>query len=221
MPQVLRAPRGVRVLALLTVAALTAGRLDAISNAREQYLAEELAAARSRALYLVLDPRTSVLELRVEGFVLHRFVASSALLGSPWGGGAPVWPAIALRLASDLPEPDRQTIPIVRRPATPRGATPPAIELAPQNLSQAPSYYVLRFEPELTVTVVGEGSVFDSGGPLWRALRRLREGWEILGARLAHRPVAPNLLILLPEEESRRLFVALRSGTRLLIEVVE
>jgi hypothetical protein len=276
-----RQPTTAAALVLAAVLAASGSPAGAGSRAREEHLAAELAAARSRSLYLVLDPHGHALDLKVDGFLLHRFAVEQALLGTPWGAGAPAWPALVFRLVSDVPAPDRQPIPI-RQPmpasgaagaalagggaagATPagRGATgtpaagettratgatgtaPPeagtaaaradtaaraaaaaAGEIPPgmpqDSLRQVPSRYLLRFAPDLDVTVVGQGGALDGEALLWRVRRRLAEGWRVAADRLAGRRVVPRLLLVMAPDEARRLFLALRSDTRLLIAVAD
>jgi hypothetical protein len=252
------------VLAFAALAA-AAPPAAAVSRAREEYLAAELAAARGRSLYLVLDPRSQAVDLKVDGFLLHRFVVERALLGTPWGAGTPIWPALGFRLVSDVPAPDRQPIPI-RHPgpaATGAGATAGAGVAAGASLSgvasssamgsrsgmaprsgvtsrstaaavaevpagmpqdslrQVPSHYLLRFAPDLDVLVVGSRGTLDGGSLLWRLGRRLREGWQVAADRLAGRRVTPRLLLVMAPDEARRLFVALRADTRLLIAAAD
>jgi hypothetical protein len=224
--------RGSPLLGFALAAALVASGepAGAISRAREQYLAAELAAARSRSLYLVLDPRSQAVDLKVDGFLLHRFAADRALLGSPWGTGTPVWPALIYHLTSDVPAPDREQIPIrppspppprgVRSMASPAGVEPP-LGMPQDSLRQVPSRYLLHFEPDLDLTVVGQDGAVDLSTLLWRLGRRWREGWQVAGDRLAGRQVTPHLLLVMAPDEARRLFLSLRSDTRLLIAVAD
>jgi hypothetical protein len=250
-----RTPPAALLALVLGFAALAAGAppAAAVSRAREEYLAAELAAARGHSLYLLLDPRSQAVDLKVDGFLLHRFVVERALLGTPWGAGAPAWPALAFRLVSEVPAPDRQAIPIrhpdprpIPQPGPPpggaaavaarsdapsrsgaasRSAEGAAAEVPagmPQDsLRQVPSHYLLRFAPDLDVLVVGSRGMLDGGSLPWRLGRRLREGWRVAADRLAGRRVTPRLLLVMAPDEARRLFVALRADTRLLIAVAD
>lgn len=210
-----------RVRTLLLAAALLpflAGRPALAAGGREASLEAELAAARARDLYLVLDARGRYLDLKANGILLRRFPVESALYGSPrLGGGDAVWPAVSFQLVSELPEPERPKIPIQQ--AAPADTSPDRASLgkpvAEASLEGVPTHYRLRFEPALDLSILGEAGM--PAGSLLRLRHRLLEGWGALGRRLLGEPVPPRAVLLLRPEEARRLFVALKPETRLVV----
>jgi hypothetical protein len=187
------------------------------AGGREASLEAELQAARSRDLYLVLDARGRYLDLKSNGILLRRFPVENALYGSPrLGGSDAVWPAVSFQLVSELPEPERPKIHIQQAvPARERAALgQPGTEAS---LEGVPTHYRLRFEPALDLSILGEAGVADLPGRLWRLRHRLLEGWGALGNRLLGEPVPPRAVLFLKPEEARRLFVALKPETRLVV----
>lgn len=196
---------------------LAFGRPALAAGGREASLEAELQAARARDLYLVLDARGRYLDLKSNGILLRRFSVESALYGSPrLGGSDAVWPAVSFQLVSELPEPERPKIHIQQAvPAQERAALgQPGTEAS---LEGVPTHYRLRFEPALDLSILGEAGVADLPGRLWRLRHRLLEGWGALGNRLLGEPVPPRAVLLLKPEEARRLFVALKPETRLVV----
>jgi hypothetical protein len=196
---------------------LAFGRPALAAGGREASLEAELQAARARDLYLVLDSRGRYLDLKSNGILLRRFSVESALYGSPrLGGSDAVWPAVSFQLVSELPEPERPKIHIQQAvPAQERAALgQPATEAS---LEGVPTHYRLRFEPALDLSILGEAGVADLPGRLWRLRHRLLEGWGALGNRLLGEPVPPRAVLFLKPEEARRLFVALKPETRLVV----
>jgi hypothetical protein len=177
--------------------------------AHTAFLAAELAAARDRRLYLVVEPEETAIDLKVDGFQLHRFPAHQALFGVRRLGGGPVrWPATSFRLITDILERDRLPIPIGRPPDDPASAS----------LEHVPTHYRLRFEPALDVVVEGETAGLDPRALLWRLGQRLRDGWEALADAATGAPTLPRLLLRMAPDEAQRLFVALRRDIRLLVD---
>jgi hypothetical protein len=223
---------GAALLLLCEAAAGAPPRLN--EKTRAAALAAELAAAKSHQLYLVLDPFTPELDLAAEGIVLHRFPVESALFGrSRLAGGDLAWPAYAYALVSQLDEPERPKIPIQGpAPGTATGAmgteaakpgfdpkhANPAVHPASADLlERAPTYFRLRFEPALDISILGEAGVAIPGR-LWRARHRLIEGWEALWLRLRGESVPPRVVLTLTPGEARRLFLALLPKMRLVLK---
>ena len=222
-----RTRRGARILVVAGVsvvsgaaclAACSAERGGAVPKAPAQaangaahtaFLAAELEAARGRRLYLVVEPGEAAVDLKVDGFLLHRFPAHQALFGVRRLGGGPVrWPATSFRLITDVLERDRLPIPIGRPPDDPASAS----------LEHVPTHYRLRFEPALDVVVEGEAAGLDPRALLWRCGQRLRDGWEALADAATGAPALPRLLVRMAPDEAQRLFVALRRDIRLLVD---
>jgi hypothetical protein len=190
-------------------AAQAAPQAAANVAARTAFLAAELEAARGRRLYLVVEPGETEIDLKVDGFLLHRFPAHQALFGvRRLGGGAVRWPATSFRLITDILEPDRLPIPIGRPPDDP----------SPASRERVPTHFRLRFEPALEVVVEGEAGGLDPGALLWRLGQRLRDGCEALADAATGAPALPRLLVRMAPEEAQRLFVALRRDIRLLVD---
>jgi hypothetical protein len=229
-----RRPGGLALLTafLLLAGGGLAGAANRIERARAAALAAELAAARSHQLYLVLDPATPALDLKVDGLLLRRFPVESALFGrSRLAEGEYTWPAYGYSLVSQLDEPERPKIPIQTPTATPpAGAKPgfdpshanPAVSPASEDLlARAPTHFRLRFDPALDVSILGEAGVANLPGRLWRTRHRLIEGWEALLLRLRGQTVPPRVVLYLTPEEARRLFLALLPKMRLVLAAPE
>jgi hypothetical protein len=200
------------LLTLLLAAAASAAPIA--SGGRAGSLAAEVEAARGRHLYLLLDPRGPHVDLKASGVLLHRFPVESALFGSPRLGGGDAWPAASFQLVSELPEPERPEVPIQK--AAPREArTTLGDPVAEANLEGVPTHYRLRFAPDLDLSVLGEaGSPADR---LWRLRHRLLEGWGNLARRLTGEPTPPRVVLFMKPEDARRLFVAIKPDTRLVV----
>ena len=226
---------GAAVLALLLLGAAAVPRAPG-ERARAGSLAAELGAARSHQLYLLLDPRTPALDLKVDGVLLRRFPVESALFGrSRLAGGDYAFPAYAYSLVSQLDEPERPKIPI-QAPATEPadlpepGAKPgfdphhanPAVSPASEDLlARAPTHFRLRFDPALDVSILGEAGVANLPGRLWRTRHRLIEGWEALFLRLRGQTVPPRVVLYLTPQDARRLFLALLPKMRMVLKAPE
>jgi len=210
----LRRRLGIAVLVVAAVRpAAGAGLLDLSASdlARAREAARERVEARSHHLYLVLDPPSRCLDLKVDGLLLHRFRASEASFGVPWlAAGKPAWPALRFRLVTELPALDRPQIPI-------KSGGPDADLPVATALERMPTHYPLVFDPPLEVVVLGQAGALALPGRLWRLRQRLSEGWENLAHRLRHEPVTPRVLFVLPPDEARRLLLSLRPATTLLI----
>jgi hypothetical protein len=204
-----------RALLLAALLVLFAGRPALATGGRAASLEAELAAARARDLYLVLDARGRYLDLKANGILLRRFPLEGALYGSPrLGGGDAVWPAVSFQLVSELAEPERPKIPIQQAvPASARATLGKPVTEA--SLEGAPTHYRLRFEPALDLSILGEAGM--AAGGLRRLRHRLLEGWGALGRRLLGEPVPPRAVLFLKPEEARRLFVSLKPETRLVV----
>jgi hypothetical protein len=229
-----RRTAGTAILALLLVAAAPVRPPG--ERTRAGSLAAELGAARSHQLYLLLDPRTPALDLKVDGVLLRRFPVESALFGrSRLAGGDYAFPAFAYTLVSQLDEPERPKIPI-QAPATEPAAPPepgakpgfdphhanPAVRPASEDLlARAPTHFRLRFDPALDVSILGEAGVANLPGRLWRTRHRLIEGWEALLLRLRGQTVPPRVVLYLTPQDARRLFLALLPRIRLVLQAPE
>jgi hypothetical protein len=202
------------------------GAARAVERARSAALETELEAARSHRLYLVLEPAGAALELKADGLVLRRFAVESALFGrSRLASGELAWPAYGFTLVSELQEPERPKIPIQAPEADPANAQAPVHATATPAFGAArdeafekiPTYYRLRFDPPLDVSILGEAGVANLPGRLWRARHRLLEGWEALAATLRGQTVPPRVVLTMTPDDARRLFVTLLPKTRLVV----
>jgi len=224
-----RGPAGVLLACALGLsgpvgAARTPG--GTVERARAAAAETELEAARSHRLYLVLDPSGPVLDLKADGLVLRRFPVESAVLGrSRLVAGELAWPAFGFTLVSELPETERPRIPIQAPEADPANAQAPVHATAKPAFSEAqdaafgrtPTYYRLRFDPPLDVSILGEAGVANLPGRLWRARHRLIEGWEALLAACRGQTVPPRVVLTMTPDEARRLFVTLLPKMRLVV----
>jgi hypothetical protein len=226
------------LFALLLLAATVVGAASVHApgeRVRAGALAAELGAVRSHQLYLVLDPHTPALDLKVDGILLHRFPVESALFGrSRLAEGDYAFPAYAYTLVSQLDEPERPKIPIQTAAAEPGrpepGAKPgfdphhanPAVSPAAEDLlARAPTHFRLRFDPPLDVSILGEAGVANLPGRLWRTRHRLIEGWEALLLRLHGQTVPPRVVLYLTPQDARRLFLALLPKMRMVLATQE
>lgn len=238
------APRALPALLALPWLAVVAAPALAASDAklqRQAYLAAELAAARSKAFYLVFDPGAAALDLKIEGVRVHRFALDRAAFGQSRmaGGGERRWPAVVYTLTTDIPEPERPRIEIqkqedvdkaldeaikkaIARGKKPAGELPETAgeKVAKQSRvedPEAPVSFVLEFDPGLVLVVRGEPDATDFGGYLRRLRYSLVEGWE--GFLLWIRGDAPAARIVawLPPGDARRLYKALTPELTLLL----
>lgn len=198
------------------------------ANARRAFVEAEIEAAKSGALYLVLDPRAQQLNLKCEGVLLHRFALTGARFAPPPRSAGPArWPAIAFTLATGLAEPERPEIvppkpdaadapaPAKPEPTTPTGGIDFAARQREEILRRAPSRYLLTFSPGLEVSVVGvAGTAADASPGL---APRLAEGWRRLRRWFAGPTLPPRVTLEIPEDEARRLFLDLQPDLRLLV----
>jgi hypothetical protein len=201
----------------------------AAERARAGALEAELAAARSHALYLVIDPAGPTgpaVELKADGLVLRRFPVESALFGrSRLAAGELAWPAYGFTLVSELQEPERPKIPIQApendpanaKAPVPATATPAFGAAREEAFAKTPTHYRLRFDPPLDVSILGEAGVANLPGRLWRARHRLLEGWEALLATVRGQTVPPRVVLTMAPDDARRLFVTLLPKMRLVI----
>jgi hypothetical protein len=210
----------------LTLALGPAAAAPDLAAARTAFLEAELEAAKSRELYLVYRSAEAALDLRAEGVVLHTFPVETATLERPSCArrGTATWPGVAFRLASDLPERERQVAAPAGSGSTGSvseappdvGSTGGGVDFAGRErealLATVPARFRLRFEPGLEVTVVAGGSV--AGSPLVAALdSHALATWRMLRGE----PRPTHLLLRLPGAQARRLYFALLPGMRLLV----
>lgn len=208
---------------------------------RQAYLAAELAAAKSKAFYLVFDPGASALDLKIEGVRVHRFVLDRAEFGQSRFSGSDErrWPAIAYTLTTDIPEPERPRIEIqkqeevdkaldeaiqkaIARGKKPAGELPETAgeKVAKQSALEdpdAPLQFVLEFDPGLVLVVRGEPAAAGFGDYMRRLGHALVEGWAGLVHRLGGDPAAVRFVAWLPPQDARRLQKALAPELKLLL----
>lgn len=190
---------------------------------RAAALAVEIAAAKTHAIYLALDPRGGHLDLKVDGLLLRRFSVERGLFGRPrFGGGGGVLPAAPFRLDTELPEPERPLIPIRSPEGAGAGSSSLAVsEARAESMAQMPTHYRLRFEPALEISVRGESGVASPDESaldrLWRLRFRLYEGWQAVGHRLIGQAVPPRIVLYLAPEQAQRLFMTLDPAMQLVI----
>lgn len=186
-------------------------------------LAAEIAAAKTHAIYLALDPRGGHLDLKVDGLLLRRFAVERGLFGRPrFSGGGGGLSGARFRLITELPEPERPLIPIRSPEGAGAGSSSLAVsEARAESMAQMPTHYRLRFQPPLDLSVRGEigvaapdESAFDR---LWRLRFRLYEGWQAVGHRLVGQAVPPRIVLYLAPEEAQRLFMTLDPAMQLVI----
>lgn len=186
-------------------------------------LAAELAAAKTHAIYLSLDPRGGHLDLKVDGLLLRRFRVERGLFGRPrFSGGGGALPVARFRLITELPEPERPLIPIRSPEGAGAGSSSLAVsEARAESMAQMPTHYRLRFQPPLEVSVRGESGVAapqeSALGRLWRVRFRIYEGWQAVGYRATGRAVPPRIVLYLAPEEAQRLFMTLDPAMQLVI----
>jgi hypothetical protein len=219
------------LLALAAVAGGTAGvtpPADAPEGREEQAaaLAAEIAAAKTHAIYLALDPRGGHLDLKVDGLLLRRFAVERGLFGRPrFSGGGEGLAAARFRLITELPEPERPLIPIRSPEGAGAGSSSLAVsEARAETVAQMPTHYRLRFQPPLEISVRGESGAAASDetalARFWRLRFRIYEGWQALGHRLIGQPVPPRIVLYFPPAEAQRLFMTLDPAMQLVISAV-
>jgi len=190
---------------------------------RAAALAAEIAAAKTHAIYLALDPRGGHLDLKVDGLLLRRFSVERGLFGRPrFGGGGGILPAARFRLDTELPEPERPLIPIRSPEGAGAGSSSLAVsEARAESMAQMPTHYRLRFQPALEISVRGESGVASPDESaldrLWRLRFRLYEGWQAVGHRLIGQAVPPRIVLYLAPEQAQRLFMTLDPAMQLVI----
>ena len=217
------------LVAAMSAPALAAPALaDAAAEAdRRAYLAAELTAARTHALYLVLDRDVPSIDLKADGIVLRRFLVKRAEFGEPRiAGKAMSWPAASFALVSELPEPDRPRVPIPKPAGKEEdaGAKPsgplPVEKIAKERakaLTEVPKTYRLKFSPDLVLVVRGEPRPTSLGSRLRRLGYTLLEGWEGFIAWSRTEPIPARVVVYLAPEDARRLFQALAPEIHLVI----
>lgn len=235
-----RARPAALLLALLALVP-AAGAEDGATLRRQAYLSEELAAAKSKAFYLVFDPGAAALDLKIEGVRVHRFTLDRADFGQPRLGGSSErhWPAVAYTLTTDIPEPVRPRIQIQKqedadkaldaaiKAAIARGKKPAGelAETAGEKVAkenkvedpEAPVSFVLEFDPGMVLVVRGEPDATDLGSILRRAGYSLKEGWEGILHWLRGDTPTMRVVAWLPPEDARRLYKVLVPELRLLV----
>jgi len=225
-------------LMLVSAPALPAGEA---ALQRQAYLAAELAAAKSKAFYLVFDPGASALDLKIEGVRVHRFALERADFGQARfsGGGERRWPAVSYTLTTDIPEPERPRIEVqkqedvdkaldeaikkaIARGKKPAGELPETAgeKVAKQSAladPDAPLEFVLEFDPGLLLVVRGEPADAGFGDYMRRLGHSLVEGWEGLLLRFGDHPPTARIVAWLPPQDARRLQKALAPELKLLL----
>jgi hypothetical protein len=225
-------------LLLVSAPALTAGEAEL---QRQAYLAAELAAAKSKAFYLVFDPGASALDLKIEGVRVHRFALERAEFGRSRfsGGGERRWPAVEYTLTTEIPEPERPRIEVqkqedadkaldeaiqkaIARGKKPAGELPETAgeKVAKQSAladPDAPLQFVLEFDPGLVLVVRGEPAAAGFGDYMRRLGHSLVEGWEGLLLRFGGDQPAARIVAWLPPQDARRLQKALAPELKLLL----
>ncbi len=198
--------------------------LGAPPSAEEQAaaLAAEIAAAKTHAIYLALDPRSGHLDLKVDGLLLRRFAVERGLFGRPRFSGGGGLAADRFRLVTELPETERPLIPIRSPEGAGAGSSSLAVsEARAESMAQMPTHYRLRFEPPLELSVRGESGVATPDESaldrLWRLRFRLYEGWQAVGHRLIGQAVPPRIVLYLAPEAAQRLFMTLDPAMQLVI----
>lgn len=191
-------------------------------------LADEVRLARSRCLYLVLDPAAGTASLRRQNIELLEFAVTVSVSDAGRSGGHRLaWPALCFTLESELPEIER---PRLSPPAQPGNsaaapASPTVAELQAERerfLSLLPTNYKLLFAPDLEVTISGESGAVTARDRGRRVGRLLAATWHGLAAALTgnhngeHNPRL-QLLVLVTPAEARRLYLALEPDMSLLV----
>jgi hypothetical protein len=163
----------------------------------------------------VFDPAAGTLQLRLKHVDLLTVPVQARL-------GAPLWPAVACTLTSQVSEPTR---PLLKPPRRGDADSSSAPALSVEDIQAArdrfmnglPARYRLAFAPELVVEIVGESPQPGAGDRLRRAGRRFAEAWRGLGGRLLRRTPPAVLELRMSEADARRLYLARVPGMALLI----
>jgi len=224
-------------LMLVSAPAVSAG--DAALQ-RQAYLAAELAAAKSKAFYLVFDPGAAALDLKIEGVRVHRFALERADFGrTRFSGGERRWPAVSYTLTTEIPEPERPRIEVqkqedvdkaldeaikkaIARGKKPAGELPETAgeKVAKQSALEdpdAPLQFELEFDPGLVLVVRGEPAAAGFDDYMRRFGHSLVEGWEGLLLRLGGHEPTPRIVAWLSPQDARRLQKALAPELKLLL----
>ena len=244
-----RAALAAAVLAALALPALAGGDGAADGSARAAFLQKEYEAAKGQKFYLVLDPASRALELRVIGVTVKRFPLERAMIGVSrlHGGGTAQWPALAFTLASEVDEPDRPVItpPTAGQeqasvqaasgtPAAPDGdasgdgsAAARPVSLADslssfreQTYAGIPPVYRLHFEPDLDVVIRGEPPAQDFKSRMRRQWFHFQEGWTGFRHWMSGQPISTRVTLFMTPDDARRLYLALDPSIPLLVEPV-
>jgi len=240
-PLVSRVLRPLLVLPWLMLVSAPALSASEAALQRQAYLAAELAAAKSKAFYLVFDPGASALDLKIEGVRVHRFALERADFGQARfsGGGERRWPAVSYTLTTDIPEPERPRIEVqkqedvdkaldeaikkaIARGKKPAGELPETAgeKVAKQSAladPDAPLEFMLEFDPGLVLVVRGEPAAAGFGDYMRRLGHALVEGWEGLLLRFGDHPPTARIVAWLPPQDARRLQKALAPELKLLL----
>ena len=231
------------VLPWLMLVSVPAVSADDAALQRQAYLAAELAAAKSKAFYLVFDPGASALDLKIEGVRVHRFALERADFGQSRfsGSGERRWPAVSYTLTTEIPEPERPRIEVqkqedvdkaldeaikkaIARGKKPAGELPETAgeKVAKQSAladPDAPLQFVLEFDPGLVMVVRGEPAAAGFGDYMRRLGHSLVEGWEGLLLRFGGDQPTARIVAWLPPQDARRLQKALAPELKLLLYV--
>lgn len=208
-----------RIAAAALVAVATTVSWAATDAQRKAFLAEELELAKKDELYLVLDPGTGSLQLRIDGIVLNRFDVVEARYGRPRLASAAQaqWGGVAYELSTQLEEPDRPEVKIIPEDDT---TTPGDYIVKEQERLEAsiPTTYRLQFSPALLVVVRGEPLAMDFASRRRRWWYTLQEGWEGFRLWMKNAPIPNRVVLFMSPEESRRLFKVLQPKMKMLVE---
>jgi hypothetical protein len=208
-----------RIAAAALVAVATTVSWAATEAQRKAFLAEELELAKKDELYLVLDPATGSLQLRIDGIVLNRFDVIEARYGRPRleNSAQAQWAGVAYELSTQLEEPDRPDIKIIPDDDT---TTPGDYIIKEQERLDAsiPTTYRLQFSPDLLVVVRGEPLAMDFASRRRRWWYTLQEGWEGFRLWMKNDRIANRVVLFMTPAESRRLFKVLQLKMKMLVE---
>lgn len=208
-----------RITAAALVAVATTVSWAATEAQRKAFLAEELELAKRDELYLVLDPASGSLQLRIDGIVLNRFDVVEARYGRPRleSSAQAQWAGVAYELSTQLEEPDRPDIKIIPDDDT---TTPGDYIIKEQERLEAsiPTTYRLQFSPDLLVVVRGEPLAMDFASRRRRWWYTLQEGWEGFRLWMKNDRIANRVVLFMTPAESRRLFKVLQPKMRMLVE---
>ncbi len=208
-----------RITAAALVAVATTVSWAATEAQRKAFLAEELELAKKDELYLVLDPDTGSLQLRIDGIVLNRFDVVEARYGRPRleSSAQTQWAGVAYELSTQLEEPDRPDIKIIPDDDT---TTPGDYIIKEQERLEAsiPTTYRLQFSPDLLVVVRGEPLAMDFASRRRRWWYTLQEGWEGFRLWMKNDRIANRVVLFMTPEEARRLFKVLQPKMKMLVE---